>query len=95
MSTQTDVKSASVTASGTGYAATTRVKGIVITNTAVAGSVTFKDGGSGGTSRISIVTPAVGGMQSFYIPGEGVKFNTDVYVTLSGAEITGVTFFYG
>ena len=89
---QTDVKAKSVSVSGSVYGDRTRVKGLVITPGASAGSVTLKDGGSGGTSLMVIDTVAQGETFNVVIPGEGVLFATNVYATLSNAT---VTVFYG
>lgn len=61
-----------------------------------AGSISFKDGGAGGTERILLATPAsTAGNGSTYvlIPGDGVVFSEDPYLTITGP--TSVTFFYG
>ena len=89
---QSDVLSTSLAASGSVYAARTRVRGIVISPGASAGSLTLLDGGSGGTSKMVINTPAAGQPFNVVIPGEGVLFYTNVYATLSNAT---VTVFYG
>ncbi len=89
---QTDVKAKSLSVSGSVYGGRTRVRGIVITPGASAGSVTLKDGGSGGTSIMVIDTVAQGEAFNVIIPGEGVLFATDVYATLSNAT---ATVFYG
>ena len=92
MTMQTDVLSTSLAASGSVFGARTRVRGVIITPGASAGSLTLLDGGSGGTSKMVINTPAAG--QAFYvkIPGEGVLFSTNVYATISNCSIT---VFYG
>ena len=89
---QTDVKAKSLSVSGSVYGDRTRVKGLVITPGASAGSVTLKDGGSGGTSIMVVDTVAQGETFNVVIPGEGVLFSTNVYATLSNAT---VTVFYG
>ena len=89
---QTDVKAKSLAASGSVFADRTRVKGLVITPGASAGSVELKDGGSSGTSVFVINTVANGQVESILIPGEGVVFSTNVYAALSNAT---VTVFYG
>jgi hypothetical protein len=89
---QTDVKAKSLSASGSVYGDRTRVKGLVITPGASAGSVILKDGGSGGTTIMTIDTVAQGEAFNVLIPGEGVLFSTNVYATLSNAT---VTVFYG
>ncbi len=88
---QTDVKSAQVTSSDTAYAATTRVKAVTVSY-ATGGTVVLKDGGSSGTTRFSFTAPATAGSEHILFPGEGIKFNTDVYAALSSATIV---VFYG
>ena len=92
MTMQTDVKAISLAASGSVYGDRTRVKGLVITPGASAGSVVMKDGGASGTTIFTINTVANGQVESILIPGEGVLFSTNVYATLSNATIT---VFYG
>jgi len=91
MTMQYDVKSAQVTSSDTAYAATTRVKAVTVSY-ATGGTVVLKDGGSSGTTRFSYTAPAAAGSIHILFPGEGIKFNTDVYATLSSAT---VVVFYG
>ena len=92
MSMQTDVMTAVVAATGTAYAARTRVRGLLVVPSGSAGSVVLKDGGSGGTTMFSIATAANGEPFSVVIPANGVLFETDVHATLSNAA---VTVFYG
>lgn len=90
---QTDVKSAVATATGTMYAARTRLKGVTLTPSSSAGSVVFRDGGASGTTLLTLNTPAAAGMNDVVIPGEGMLFGTDVHVTVT--NVTSVTIFYG
>jgi hypothetical protein len=91
MAMQYDVKAVQVTSTNTAYADTTRVKAVTVSY-ATGGTVVLKDGGSSGTTRFSFTAPAAAGSQHILIPGEGIKFNTDVHATLSSATIT---MFYG
>lgn len=93
MTMQYDVKSANISASGSVYGARARVKGILVTPTSTAGSVVLKDGGSGGTARITLNSTT--DLKPFYVavPGEGVLFDTNVYGTLT--NIAAITVFYG
>jgi hypothetical protein len=98
MGFQFDVKSKNVTSTGASSIGTprARVKSVYIVNGATAGSVSFKDGGSGGTELIKIDTPAntTGtGSMMILIPSDGVVFQADPYLTLT--NVTSVTFFYG
>lgn len=89
---QTDVKATSLAASGTVFGGRTRVRGLVIEPGGSVGSVVFKDGGSGGTTVMTLNTVANGETFNVFIPAEGVLFSTDVYATLTNAK---VTVFYG
>lgn len=90
---QTDVLSATATADGTIVSGPARIKGILLTTTSSAGSVVLKDGGSSGTTRMTLNTPAVAEMFNALLPGEGVRFTTDVYVDVT--NVSSVTVFYG
>lgn len=92
MSMQSDVNCATATATGSMFAGRARLRGILITSAAGAGTVVFKNGGTGGTTVMTINTPASVGMQYVEIPGEGVLFTTDIWLTLTTA--TSVTIFY-
>lgn len=87
MSMLTDVSAAYLTGTGTAYSGRTRVRGYVVTGT---GTAIFRDGGGSGTTRLTVnntnTTPV-------YIPANGILFNTDVHVTISG--LTAITVFYG
>lgn len=93
MATQFDVKSASVAATGSVVGYRTRVKGLLITPSATAGSVVLKDGGSGGSTEITVTTAANAAPFNVVIPGDGVLFETDVYATLT--SVAALTVFYG
>jgi hypothetical protein len=92
MGMQTDVKAISLAASGAVTDTRTRVRGMIVEPGASAGSVVLKNGGSSGTTVMTINTIAGGQTFSVLIPGEGVLFLTDAYATLSNAK---VTVFYG
>ena len=92
MGMQTDVNALSLAASGEVTDARTRVRGLVIEPGASAGSVILKDGGSGGTTILTINTPAAGQPFNALIPAQGVLFEVSAYATLSNAK---VTVFYG
>jgi len=71
-----------------------RVKAVYIVPGATAGTVVLTDGGSGGSTRMTINTVASATQPTYLLmPGEGVKFSTNVYGTLTG--VGSVTIFYG
>ena len=90
---QTDVKSVAATSTGELVGSRTRVKGLVITASATAGSVVLTDGGSSGTAKLTINTPANADLHNVLIPAEGVLFESSVYATLT--NVTSITAFYG
>lgn len=93
---QTDVKSKNLVATGASGIGgpRARVKGVYVVPSGTAGSVSFKDGGSGGAELIKLdtVASATAGIYMLF-PGEGVLFLADPYLTLT--NVTSVTFFYG
>lgn len=91
-----DVKTKNLTATAAAgvEGGRTRVKAVYWVAGAATGSISFKDGGAGGVERIKIDTPAgVTLTDTFDLPGEGVLFYADPYVTLT--NVTSVTFAYG
>jgi uncharacterized metal-binding protein len=101
MSMQTDVQ-VSVPLTSTGQftnqtptaLARARVKAVYMVPSATAGSVIFKDGGSGGATVMTLNTVASATQPTYLIfPGEGVLFSTNVHGTV--ANVTSVTIFYG
>lgn len=93
MTMQTDVLSATRTSDGTIVSGPARIKGILLTTTTTAGAVVLKDGGASGTTRVTLNTPAVAEMFNALLPGEGIRFTTDVYVDVT--DVSSVTVFYG
>mgnify|MGYP000335411263 CR=1 FL=1 len=95
MTMQYDVKATTRTDDGDIYTMRTRVKGMVISPTpGSAGTVVLKDGGTSGTTRLTI-NVASGATSPFpvVVPGEGIVFDTSVYLDLT--TVASVTVFYG
>ena len=92
---ETDVKASTISATGTVVAtARTRVRYISYVSTVTAGTIVFKDGGSGGTTILSLATAPLVGTFTIELPGNGLLFQTDVHATLS-ASVTSLTTIYG
>jgi hypothetical protein len=88
---QYDVNASAIVDSGS-IAYPARLKGLVISYSAGAG-VELKDGGSSGVTKFSFTAPAsTDGAINIVIPGEGIRFATSIYASISGAT---VTLFYG
>ena len=90
MSTLTNVFSAHEDATGTIYAGATNLAGYQALSGGTAGEIVFRDGGSGGTVLLKINVPAnTNNPFANQIPGNGIRFNTDIHVTLpTSASIT-------
>lgn len=104
MAMQTDVQaSAPLTATGqvTNNAGTPanlgriRMKGLYVVPGTNAGSVVFRDGGSGGDILLTLNTPAgsSNGAYNVVIPGEGILVETNLHGTVSNTA--SVVVFYG
>lgn len=62
-----------------------RIKAIYGLSGTTAGSVAFKDGGSGGTALITVDTPAAANQGTFWLllPGEGILVETNLHATIT------------
>jgi hypothetical protein len=94
MSTLTNVFSAHKDATGTIYAGATNLAGYQALAGGTAGEIVFRDGGASGTVRLRINVPAnTNNPFGNIIPGNGIRFTTDIHVTLPAAA--SVTIFCG
>ena len=94
MSTLTNVFSAHKDATGTIYAGATNLAGYQALAGGTAGEIVFRDGGANGTIRLRINVPANSNNPfSNLIPGNGIRFTTDIHVTLPGTS--SITIFCG
>ena len=93
MSTLTNVFAVHEDATGTMYSGATNLAGYQLASGGVAGEIVFRDGGSGGTVllRLNITTNTA--VISTLIPGNGIRFSTDIHVTLPASAA--VTIFCG
>ena len=88
---QTDVKSTHLDASGVIFAGPTRVKGYSVSPGGTAGEIIFYDNASAGsgTTRLTINISTNQALDSLAIPGEGIKFDNGVYVSMpANAHLT-------
>lgn len=98
MAMQFDVKSTHLSAAGSIYAGRARLKGIVIApSVSTAATFEFRDGGSTGPILYQMDLPVNSNPNTFdvVIPGEGILFSTNIYLTFSVGSVTGITAFYG
>ena len=81
---QTDVKSTHIDASGVIFSSSCRVKGYSISPGGTAGEVIFYDNASAasGTARLTLNVSTNQALDSLAIPGEGIKFDNGVYVSM-------------
>ena len=98
MSTQTDVRSAHLSAAGSLFAGRARLKGFSIAPVAsTAATFEFRDGGASGTVLCQIDIASQTNPVPYYcqIPGEGILFTSTLHLTISVGSVTGITVFYG
>lgn len=89
MSTLTNVFAVHEDATGTMYAGATNLAGYQLASGGVAGEIVFRDGGSGGTERLRLNITTNTAVIYTLIPGNGIRFNTDIHVTLpTNAAVT-------
>ena len=93
MSTLTNVFSAHADAPGTIYSGETNLGGYQLASGGTAGEIVFRDGGASGTVRLRVNITVNTAVISTLIPGNGIRFNTDIHVTLPTNAV--VTIFCG
>jgi hypothetical protein len=94
MSTLTNVFAAHADATGTIYAGATKLAGYQALSGGTAGEIIFRDGGASGTVLLKFNVPAnTNNPFANLIPGNGIKFNTSIHVTLPASAA--VTIFCG
>jgi len=87
-----DVKAATASSNTAVIEGPTRVKSFYYNANASVGSIVLKDGGSGGSTIVTVAVPA-NGFGTVYIPGDGIRFSTNVYTVLT--NVASVTIFHG
>lgn len=93
MSTLTNVFSAHRDATGTIYAGAANLAGYQAISGGTAGEIVFRDGGAAGTVRLRFNISTQLQPISLLIPGNGIRFTTDIHVTLPTNAV--VTIFCG
>ena len=90
MSTLTNVFSAHADATGAIYAGATNLAGYQIAPGGTAGEIIFRDGGASGTILLKVNIPTAPLTPiSTLIPGNGIRFSTNIHVTLpANAAVT-------
>jgi hypothetical protein len=89
MSTLTNVFAAHADATGTIYSGATNLAGYQLASGGTAGEIVFRDGGASGTVRLRVNITTNTAVISTLLPGNGIRFNTDIHVTLpTGAAVS-------
>lgn len=89
MSTLTNVVSSHADATGTVYSGATNLAGYQVAPGGTAGEIIFRDGGASGTTRMIVHITTNGAVMATLLPGNGIRFYTDIHVTLpASASIT-------
>jgi len=77
-----DIIHASVAATGSLHGGPARLRYIRWTGGSAGGDITITDGGASGTTRL-VVTVVTSSQDDYIdIPGDGILFSTDIYVTI-------------
>ena len=87
-----DLRSATLTASGSASGARGRVRAMTYLATATPGSIVIKDGGASGTAILEIATPGIADAYDVIIHDSGFLCSTNVYVVLT--DVASVTVMY-
>lgn len=90
MSFASNIQAKTLTAAGTAVNGRSRIAGIYYISTATADTIVFKDGGSGGSTVLSVPSPAAAGAHDLLIPDGGILCATDVYVSFDNTKVTSV-----
>lgn len=90
MSTLTNVFSAHADATGTMYAGATNLAGYQLASGGTAGEIVFRDGGVSGTIRLKVNITTNTAVIATLIPGNGIRFNTDIHVTLPASAAVSI-----
>jgi hypothetical protein len=93
MSTLTNVFALHEDSTGTMYSGATNLAGYQLASGGVAGEIVFRDGGASGTVRLRVNITVNTAVISTLIPGNGIRFTTDIHVTLPASAA--VTIFCG
>ena len=85
------VKTVKRTSTGTVFSGPARVIGLHAIAGGSTGSIVLKDGGAGRTTLVDLDTPASSteGIVNPYFSDEGIRFTSDVHVTLT--NVTSIT----
>ena len=91
----TTISSTQLSANGTVFAGSARVKSIYVAHSAVAGTVILRDGGASGDVKCTINTAAVIGEYQTDIPEPGIRCVKALgpYIAVTGG-VSFVTVFY-
>lgn len=89
-----NIQSVQKTATAQAVNGRVRLLGVYFTHSATPATLTLKSGGTSGTTRLVVTSPAVAGSQDLIIPDAGILFESGVHITLSSAEITSVTLLF-
>lgn len=93
MGMQSDGRATTVTSSGAVFGGPARIMGIYYVAGAFAGSVVIKDGGSGGSTVLTIATPASATATNFVdLSAAPIRCSTSAYATIS--NVTSATVLY-
>lgn len=87
-----DIQATTITSTNTAVNKRVRLKGLSYVTGGTVGSLVVRDGGAGGTTVLTLNTPATTDIYDLMIPDNGILCATNVHITVS--NVTSVTVLY-
>jgi hypothetical protein len=87
-----DIQAATITATDTAVNKRARLKGLSYVTGGGAGSIVVRDGGSDGTTVLTLNTPNTTDIYDLMIPDNGILCATNIHVTVT--NVSSVTVLY-
>jgi hypothetical protein len=95
MSFASDIQAVTVSSTAQAVQGRTRLQGLIYVSTTTSADLTFRDGGSNGTVRLKLKSPASAGSNDIIIPDDGILFRDGIHITVSNStHVPSVTLLY-
>jgi len=85
-----DLRSESVTATGTVHGTRCRLRGVIWTGGNSSGNLTFRDGGASGSILLQLAVNTNNQDSSLEVVSDGILFKTDLHCTIDSGVATKV-----
>jgi hypothetical protein len=89
-----DVLSSRLLATGTLYSGRARLRAVQIEEpSSGTNTITIRDGGASGTTKVTLICKSGQGNAYVDFPGRGIKFDTDIHITLGNSAMETTAFY--